>query len=752
MLEGNFYLEIRGIKVQIAEPYAFSDVDFVAKQNSDGYMGRNKVIAGEKSKLVFNTYQHENVFESLMQELDAKGVNAEIYFYFGDLKMRLDMETAKTDGYTYLECQALEDNVIYDLDYNKDVKIDLNAELDVRGNYAPKARIYRTYISSAGIQRKSFWKNNKIEEVGTTTNRTLVCLNTIAQIKESDIKNTYTTGADFVRRDWDSWWVRKTFQFIEFQDNYKSITIKIKLKGTYKIGSHPIAEDARYVIFYGRQDLEGQAWYDDAQKMTVTTVSRSVGNTSVDVERTYTFNNVQRGMGIWACWENRLNVTPGSVASIYFEDTDSEMTVSGEAYSFGSISSSVRYYDAIANVLRKITGKDLNVTHEDVMFRDFYFTGNQVRFGDDQPCILTWKDIEEQLMERGLGYEIIGNTVNFRNVEYFHNNTKSIDLLHGEDTSVFEISEDTDKNVNTLIYKYKKFQAQKETPLEGNAGTTNGESEWYMQNRFTDKKLTIDLPISRDRFLLENTRGESLAFNENTKTNDDDTGYLFTGVTQNYIVNDVAMLASRFNEDTLLQSFALVNETIGWLKLGVRVGTLIRFEINGSREYVVQEVSGGVMHCTRLNHTEISNETRVFSFTFASGSDYYIDLLTSNNDRTIRQNLQMMRSYLNNYNFYTDTPITNTMYKENKEFVFNGIKEVDPIQKFASRIKPKVITAKCFDEYGKLDEFLQNRNGFVTLHKTNGQTVDVYVIELAQSMKVSECGLTEYNITGQLKN
>ncbi len=746
MLEDNFFLEIRGQKVRINEPLDFSSIEFVAKQNSDGFMGRNKVVAGEKQKLKFTSWRHENVFEELLYEKETYGYNAEIYFYFGNMKMRLDMETATTDGFKYLECQALEDSLIHQLDYNKDVKIDLNNELNVLGGAAPKAKLYRTYISSASIESKSQYKSNRQEilPVGGGADNTDAMFNIVAQIQKSEIKNTlvpFFGSINFYNTNRIN-----RFKFLDLQDNFSSIDVDYLLNVDIDYYQSNITE-FKLVLHLMNVDNTISSTYtlfDALSEGKPSSVNRQLN--------TVTLNNVTRGQYVAIFWKVKGRIQSAPYNFGRMTDKGCVIDFKGSFTTFGSIATSARYYDVIENVLHKISTKPINITFEDSSFSDFFFTGNQVRFGDDMPCIVTWKDIEEQLTERGLGYEVVGDTINFRSIGYFYNNIKSVEFLSGEDTSVFTIDEDSEKNVNTLIYKYKKFQALKEVPIEGNAGTTNGDSEWYIQNRFTDKKLTIDLPIARDRFLLENTRKESLAFNENTKTNDDDTGYLFTGTTQNYFVEETAFMSSRFDDETLIQSFVLTDTNIGWTKLGVRVGSIINFDINGNKEYLVQNISGGVIDLTRVNHLTESNETKLFSFSFSSGSDYYIDLKISNNNRTIRQNIEVMRELLSIYNFYTVTPITNTVYKENKEFSFNGIKEVDPIHKLVPRIKPKIITAKCVDDYGKLEEFLQNRNGFVTLHTAKGGKVDVYVKELSQSMKVNECGKCEYNITGEIRN
>lgn len=746
-----FFLEIQGNKVRINEPWDFSNVDFTIKQDKE-YFYRDLAFGGNKAELMFVKSRHDNVLELLFQEAKTNGSNSEVYFYYNDdIRLRLDFGTYESNYYDYFKCQAIKDTVLDILNDNKSVKVDLLSDKDIFENNAPKLELKRTYASAMGIYRESNWKNDKEVRIGTGTNRALLCINTISKINRSDIKNTYVAPQDYTRRDWDSWWVRKQYQFISFRDNYKSVNVYVNINMLFYSNDN-LSQDATLTMFIGREDLENKEWYDSCQKIHIATVNKNKGNRNVNVEQSYNFNNIPRGYGIWIVWECRLPPLSSTLTDVYVTDYGSEVNVKGISFAFGSVISTNTYKDCIDNLIKKIVPNadcrfDINTY---LQADNLLFSGNQIRFGEDKPFILTWKDVVEQLKEFGLGYRLEGNTVVFDKIESFYKD----ELVHHFDNvnsyDDFKITEDDTYNVNIFEYGYKKYQALKENAIEGNAGTINGESQWYVKNKFTENSLKIDLPISRDKFLLEDTRVQSLAYNKNTSKQDDNTLYLFSKNIGSVFVNETAFLRATFQEDSGMQSFSVRESEFSWLKIGVRYSTFITFVLNGiDRMYVVVEVSDNTILCSRVNHTQVANIDAQFNFKFDSETSYNINVSNANDSKSIRQNLSYMGAYLNPYNYYTNSPVTNREYKEDANFTLNGITETDPIYFYEPfKLTPKVVEFKTTDRFDVYKIIEKNINGYCTVNNLKGELIQFYIKEL--NLRVLECGNAEYEIKGQV--
>lgn len=751
MLGDRFYLEIQGDKVQIAEPWNFSDADFTIIQDKD-YFYRKLAFAGNKADLNFVRDQHSNVFDLLLNEYTENGPNSEVYFYYNDLRMRLDFATAETNYYDTFQCQAINDTVLDILNDNKDVKVDLLSDKDIYGNNASKLDLRRSYATAMDIDRESNWKNDKTTEVGTVTSRSLLCVNTIGKINKSDIKDTYTAPVDYTRRDWDSWRVRKLYKFISFKDNYKDVVIDINLDMSVRTYYTGTTQRPQLTLFVGREDLNDSEWYNGVIKHSVASVSANNNTEIINKSERYVFNNVPRGWGVWLCWECRIAGT-GVQGGLNITDYGSEINIKGTSYAFGSIINTNTYQNCINNLIKKIvpTANCRFDVNSNFQADNLLFSGNQIRFMEDKPFILTWKDVTEQLKEFGLGYRLEGNTVVFDNIESFYtpNFIYDFDII---DTTSFKITEETKYHVNIFNYKYKKYQALKEGEIEGNAGTINGESQWYIQNKFTDSSLDIDLPISRDKYLLEETRIKALAYNENTSTSDDNTLYLFDKNIGSVVVNETAFLRATFQEDSLSQTFSVRESEFSWVKIGVQLLTMIYFNINGvGKQYQVLQVSDNTIICVRINHTEVLNQDSQFSFSFNANADFNINVSNANDSKSIRQNISNMRAFLNTYNYYTTAPIYNREYKENADFTYNGIKETDPIQSFEHfKLTPKLVEFKAKATFETFKLIEENLNGYCTVKSPLGEVLKFYIKELNLYNNASTCSEADFKVVGQI--
>lgn len=744
MLGDRFYLEIQGDKVQIAEPWNFSDADFTIIQDKD-YFYRKLAFAGNKADLNFVRDQHSNVFDLLLNEYTEEGFNAEVYFFYNDLRMRLDFATAETNYYDTFQCQAINDTVLDILNDNKDVKVDLLSDKDIFENNASKLDLRRTYASAMGIDRESNWKNDDTQEITFLKGASRFSMfNTFAKINKSNIKNTYTVGI----KAYDSSVVRD-FVFIEVMDNYRNIRADFNLNATIRTTNRSSIDSLVLYAYLLNNNNE-------VKGRSVISAFFNIGTNTLytikDNGNTLLFEGVTRGYKIAICYEAVINANEINQGYI-FTDYQSDLSIYGDSYAFGSIINTNTYQNCINNLIKKIvpTANCRFDVNSNFQADNLLFSGNQIRFMEDKPFVLTWKDVVEQLKEFGLGYRLEGDTVVFDNIESFYTNNfvYDFDII---DTTSFKITEETKYHVNIFNYKYKKYQALKEGEIEGNAGTINGESQWYIQNKFTDSSLDIDLPISRDKYLLEETRIKALAYNENTSTSDDNTLYLFDKNIGSVVVNETAFLRATFQEDSLSQTFSVRESEFSWVKIGVQLLTMIYFNINGvGKQYQVLQVSDNTIICVRINHTEVLNQDSQFSFSFNANADFNINVSNANDSKSIRQNISNMRAFLNTYNYYTTAPIYNREYKENADFTYNGIKETDPIQSFQQfKLTPKLVEFKAKATFETFKLIEENLNGYCTVKSPLGEVLKFYIKELNLYNNASTCDEADFKVVGQI--
>lgn len=747
-----FYIEIESQKVQIVEPFDFSQVDFSITQDNE-YFFRRLSVAGNKTDLRFIKQQHKEVFDDILNHFITNGFNAEVYFWYNDIRMRLSFATAETNYLDYIKCQAINDTIIDILNDNKDVKVDLLSDKDIYENDANPLNLSKAYATAMGIKRESIWKNKDQRTLTKSSEDSRsILFNSISQITKSDIKNTYVPYAKMI--DISGVSVLKSFEFLEFKDNYKNLNISTMTLAQWQVLGLDLVEDAKLTIYISRNDLNDQAWLDYARKFEMMTAPKEIGLYDLGQSRIINIENINRGDSLYMCWEAKTkDRTINSATRILFKDLGCQLIVNGESYALGSVIKCATYKDCISNLISKIYA-GANVRFDSPLSwqaNNILFSGNQVRFGDNKPFILTWKEVVEQLKEFGLGYRIEENTIIFDQIRSFYK-AQMIHEFNKIDSKSFKITHDDKYNVNIFEYGYKKYQAKKDGELEGNAGTINGESQWYLQNKFTENSLNIDLPISRDKYLLEDIRIKSLAYSENTSTNEDNTLYLFEKKNEVIRINESAFLRAEFDEENQTQNFLVIDSEFSWTRIGVTENITITFEISGlSYDYKVLSSEDNAIYCERISGNNIIlNRDSNFSFNFIPDVDFTLDVGVANNAKSIRQNLNKMRDYLTTYNYYNDTKITNREYKEDAEFELNGIKEVDPISNTLFQLSPKIIEFKAKDSFETFKKLSENVDNMCSVLSPKNEIINFFIKEVTLKNNASNCNESDFTIKGQI--
>lgn len=730
----------RVILEPINEPIGFDKTDFNLKRDKDYFSVTNQ-FAGNKHDFRFTSHQHESIINELFKEYETKGFNGfaslvitkdETLLFVGTL----DFSTCVTDMVNYFDCQVIVKDKLSVLDDNKSVKVDLLGSKDLQGNNAPILPLESIYVDSLEIRSVSRWEHEGVKTypLNGTANTTRVS-------KKYDIKNSLSWLSNNVGGSSPN--AKRRFKLIDAKENLKNVNVKINYGDNTLLNFTEIQSKVEMFIAYG-VDYEGLSDVDWFNGLTEVLVWSSNGIDPVKPNNVnYTIPIVPRNHGVWV-----YMVT--SIAD--FTDDNSSIEISAITQDFSSIVSTSKYQDLIANTIRKASGiNNIEFIGLEEYDLNYVFNGNLLRNITNKPFYSTWNEIKEQLKERciGVGYNATTDTMTLAHRDYFYTDKEIIAIGDYQKFDFYEDKPDPDFIINSFKYEYKKYQSQKENEVIGNSGSVHGESEWYLKNRNVSGDLSVSLPFVRDSFMIEDIRRKSIEYNENTSTNEDDTIIILeTQATQGQInITESVFLQASFSDG--LQTFK--NDlTFSWINIGIVQSEQVFVDGWG---YVVSSVDHNIIILQpNLVNTPQLNSTKVYEFTYYILKDYKSKMESGlfNQAFSIRQNIQYWRGYLDSCNYYSGSNIDNTFYKENRNSVYNGLREDSSISTIRAKHYPRLISGKLRITTTEFDVIKSDTRGFIRVLDSNNNPVRLYIDDL-DAVFLDGCDLMEANITGKLR-
>ncbi|AXF52392.1 MAG: hypothetical protein [Caudoviricetes sp.] len=752
MLEFNIQVA-GGSLVQINEPIGFDKVDFNLTR-SETLHSISSNFAGNSIEFEFNKDVHINVFDAIIQEYDVKGFlgNVMLFITYNGNEMfkgSFDFSTTQTDMLNYLKCQIVNKDKLYLLDKNKSVAVDLLSDKDLEQNTVTPAPLDSIGLPPITLYKQSIWEDTEVK--ATVVNG------------ESSFNNAQNTTKYEINDSpsWmsavDDWNIRGAYygrnqQLISAKENLSNLEIEIEyLSGTTftTIGG---TQSAKLMVVYGqeRPDLNNLDWYNQTTKAVLLDISlTSVYN--LPPITSFTISSIPRGSGVWIFWQRDIG------APLTFNNAGTKITINAQSKNYYSVNEAVFYENLVANAVKKIANIQNTQWNVNYYNATMAFNGNLLRNILDKGFEIKWSDIAKQLDERNLGAYYNEDTDTL--VIDHRNNILGTNLIgtYGDlaKKDFYFVTEDENFIVNKFNYKYNKFQALKENNVNGNNASVHGESEWYIANKTFEGSIDVDLPFARDSFIIEDIRQKSIQYKEDTATNEDSTIVMMEsilnddGTSQRIKVKESITVACSYNSDNNIQSF-LNDGSFNWYLIGIREG--IGIEINGEY-YFVEESTPTLLKTTPAFGSPTYNGNYTLDFEYVLNTNYLGKTENGlyNQDFSIRQNIQYWRNTLDTANFYCKDDIINTIYKENKEAVINGLLETQPIDYLNALHTPRIIDSKVMisvDDYFYLQN---NKIGYISIYNQNNELINIYLTEL-KALFLNGCNMMEATLKGWLKN
>jgi hypothetical protein len=765
-------------KVQIDEPIGYSITFFELKQKQGKY-GRDISFAGGESEFQFSYYRnhyldkilyynHRFGFESKVNLIiEVAGIE--------NLVGEIDFATSTTDDLEYFKCKVIQDSDLQLIKRRRETKVDLMSDKDIDGNI-----ITPLVPANMLLLNKPTYQISKWEQLSGYYNRMVTkdtrryTVNTCQNLITSDIQDSFT----FFSVESNNF---NDFKIIEAKDNLKKIKINVKgFSGTLNTGVSNGGNG--YVNFelslrYG-SFIEGNIFQQDTttKKIIISSKQLSENQTwSFGGDFTYEIESLNRGESIWLCYEFYLNQSASGVNPEFYCDSAlnlNSMEVSSVSYSYNSITPTFRLIDVMRQVIKSISGLDINAPRFDVT-GEFYdnrlFNGNFLRNITKNGFKISLEDIEKSLPELNCDYEIAKDGRIFFGTEKDYYTSIECGFFDNTQFSSMNKMSNPRFTVNELWFMYKRFQSLKENEEVNSADVIHGESKFALFNKRVENKKEITVEWCRDAFLIEENRRKSLEISESTASQNDDDVFAIDSVET---LTDVS-----FDEVTELQH-TYISETqlslrtkgdVNFVVMGISVGSLftIKSPDNNAREYTVYEVVNSELKLNKNSGANLSPNNdgiRVTSYSYVLDKDYVpftnytnqditaFDLQASDSYSNLRYSIGQniwnhWKEYFATCNIYwKDKKAQNTWYKNNPKcsIVYKGktIVEGDPFD--TNGITPIlspflfndiIFSDVEFEDFVLLQNKIRSDRGFIRCIDKNERVIKVYPIDMKWSVE-----------------
>lgn len=742
-------------KKQVDEIFGTSDINFSLKQKENG-LGRDVSFSGGEIQFEF-THLRNHQLKQLLYYHRKFGFEAIVVLTIevdelNKYECDLDFATAETDDLEYFRCKGIEDGKLQIVKARKSVKVDLLSDVDVDGNYIGALVPENILLLAKPVIQKSEWKATENTIVKTSHLGEYININT--QIISSGINNTfspYLPNGTFADRDF--------FKVLTAVNTLRDIDINIKAKGNTSGGETKV-----FRIFV----LKG---IDIGTASSHTLYSQEgTGTLNYELNEFLHFDSIERGESLWIY----ALVTQVLAYELTTTIETSSSAITAESTAYNSISKSLRLVDVMRQVVKSISGLQINAARFEAL-GEFYdnrlFNGNFLRGITNKPFYISLEDIEKSLPEMRGDWEIGSDGKIFFGIEADYYTNNEVGFFNNTQFSEMNKTFNPKYMINEFGFKYQNYQSLKENEEPNSADTIHGESKFVFFNKSVENKREVEVDWTRDAFLIESTRRKALTITTDTASQDDDTIFCIDTIETTFDneFTEVTQLEHTYQITT--SNLVVRNDgSINFISLGIAVDSIFIIQQNdiNAGTYRVYAVTQNSLELERLlgvvtgagNGNRLTKYTYTLSSAFVPFTNYTNQGFTetenlnsadnySNRRYSIKRNIyNYWKSYLATCNLYwKNSPLKNTWYKNNGDYTakYDGIKLTEkadfiPDNPILSPVLYNdIIFANVdFVDFITLQNSMRSQRGYIRTIDNNTQVIKIFPIDMEYSLLEKE--------------
>lgn len=762
----NFKSDDYGRK-QIDEPIGMDGIIFSLKQRDKG-MGRDVSFSGGEISFEFSHLRKHEIkkllyynrkfgFESnVVLEIEIDENNK----YFCDL----DFANAETDDLEYFKCKGIEDGKLQIVKARKDVKVDLTSQYNIDGDFIGELPYTNMLLLAKPINQVSKWKSDSDYSLNMTTKSDrFYSINTAQNLYESEVDGSETFHSPQTNsiKDFRVLKAPTTLVNINININIPSFSFSTSVSG----GGNGYTEYT-FDIYYG-DDLEN--------KLEITIPRVTLDKTTIKENKSYSSSIVknvfiprlERGQCVYISHNFRLRQSAvlGSF-KVDFTTSKMDMTIIANSISYNSIHKCYRLSDVMKRVVGSISELNINAPRYELggeFYDNVLMDGNMLRGINTRKFNVSLDDLDKSFTEMYADWEIGSDGKVFfgRDLDFYKNT--EVAFFDNIQFSGMNKTFNPEFKINEFLYKYDKFQSQKETTELGSNDEIHGESTLTSFNKNVENKKEVQIKWIRSAFLSEGVRIKGLEIVDNTATQDDDDIFCFdvTETLTDLTFTEVTELDHTF--DSVNNRLILKNNgTLNFITIGIKTGTtfLINSPDTNAGTYTVYSVeaqkieltkntgviqgSGNGIRNTNYTYTILKVNAPLTNYTYQGFSET-IGLNSpesySNRRYSVMRNIyKYYQSYLATANLYwKEKPLKNTWYKNNPHYTakYSEVKltegqEFTPDNPILSPVlyNEMIFANVSFKKFIKLMTDIRSNRGFIRTIDNNQKVVKVYPVDM----------------------
>jgi hypothetical protein len=620
--------------VSIDEPINFATVDFQLSQKEKGY-GRDVSFNGGEIQFEFVKYRN-HYLDKLLYYNNTYGFESivDLIIICGNVTTiigELDFATAITDDLEYFKCKVIQQSNRQIVKRRKAVKVDLLSDKDIDGNaIEPLVKknlilIAKPIFESSRLEQTDVFDNHGVHSYGSgRTNYRLFARNLVDYsviTTYSPIDDGSTEGVKVLTATASS--LRNiTINVSEFTCKYELYNkagsgdangyFGVRWGNTFSSasGTEVKIPESIFSLRYGRQS-----------------VSFTKGLTAI-------ISELPAGHSIWIYHSLSINHSGGQYSAIQVTQGLMNIDITAETLASDSVVYSFRLIDVMKQVVKSISGLDVNAPRFDVggeFYDNRLVSGNFLRKIDkivdeenkliNKAFLVSLEDLEKSMSEMNGDWEITDdNEVFFGIEEDFYTDIQLKEFTNAPFSS-FNKSFNPKFTINEFHYGYKTYQSLKEKEELFSGDVVNGESKWVLQNKSVENKKEVSIEWIRDSFSIETNRRKAIEISTSSSSQEDDS--LF-------IIDSTDTVASAISESNIFSHFyegdsellKLSSEVIDFTKLTFNVGD--KFDIVSPTtinigKYLIRSISEKILELERQ-----SDITGIFSDIYYTHSTGYV--------------------------------------------------------------------------------------------------------------------------------
>ena len=774
-----FYLDFQsddfGKKV-IDEPFGTSDINFSLNQKDKG-LARDISFSGNEIQFEFtkhrNHYLDQILYYNRLFGFEAVVVLTIEVDENNSYKCDLDFATAETDDLEYFRCKGVEDGKLQIIKARREVKVDVLSDLDIDGNYIGKLEPENMLLLAKPLFNTSKWKRqDEFSRSFTFYGLDVAQVSLINEVESSEIYDTLLPTkyqkVSRIAKEISNSDVYEPLIMLKFADNQTNVSVNIKGLSLSIVGGN--------FNYKGLSMVISTDWSGGNTQFFILELDKTGGDLIIN-EKDYNIEipSINRGSKIaiyaYSSCTSFRSPTPVAISNISLKITGG-ITVSTNSQAYNSVTKSLRLVDVMRQVVKSISGLDINAPRfENEFYDNRLINGNFLRQITDKPFYVSLEDIEKSITEMNADYEIGSDGKVFFGIEedYY----RPVEVGFFDDTQFSQMNKTFNPKfkVNEFGFKYKNFQSLKENEEPSSADTIHGESKWVFFNKGVENKKEVEVQWTRDAFLIEEIRRKSITVKDNTATQNDDTIFALDTVNttfDNEFIETADLLHEFLSSSNKL---SLKNDgSLNFKSLGITVGSLFTIMANdiNQGDYTVISITENTLILSK-NSGSISgagNGNRLTKFKYTLSKSFIPFTNYTNQGFSETENLNASDNYSNRrysikrniYNYYQaylatcnlfwkDKPIKNTWYKNNGDYKakYGGItltEKVDliPVNPILSPVLyNEVIFANVeFADFITLSTNIRSQRGFIRSIDNNEQVIKIYPMKMGYSLTKME--------------